>query len=730
MKENQIFLEEEKMLNKINGIINDKLQYNLNCFDEQKNFRIGFTEGLRGTQFNRQSMMSMYATEVNAIKAIKDNPYFGRFDFIPKCEEKQIIYIGKKMIVDNEEKIIVHDWRTPICSLYYDYGVGTADYLAFGKKIIGEITEKRQIVIKNGKLVTVNKQDVVSDDSFLISYLTENNDARLKSIIATIQREQNKIIRSPFKRNYIIQGVAGSGKTTVALHRLSYLLFAESKNILPSEFMIIGPNRYFLDYISSMFPELDIKNVYQSTFDEIIKDMIKYNGKFKTKTDVLKEILDGKVAPETIHDKNTIEFTKLIEKFVNSYILKHIEKPIIYQGITICTKEYLNNIVKAIEYDRNKSKGEVLKTYIKLIKKRAKDNSENFCNEYWNKNKQKIMSLPPNSKERNEEIKKNDLIMKEFKKGCTKQIDEYFKFIKTKPLIIYQAFINSLDSKYDYIKNYTLENLKSKTISDDDLAALFVIYNELCSSAINNHISQLIIDEAQDISPAQYYVLRKMYPNSYFNIYGDMNQSIFSYQSFINWEELNEILLNGIAERLELNKTYRTTKQISDVSNLVLDKINTTKAECIARNGNDISLNYCNNKDLVTNIVSQINELKRIGNQSIAIICKDYAECLDISKNLKKYKFDIRVISEKDTNYEGNLCIIPSYDAKGLEFDAVIVSDGSKEKYRNNLIDMKLLYVVLTRAMHNIIINTTDELTHCLSGLEEKNITKQLKKEK
>lgn len=727
MEKTQIFLEEEKMLNKINSIINDKLEDNLNNFNKEKHTKIGFTEGLRGTQFNRQAMMSMYATEVNKIKTIKDNPYFGRFDFIPNGEEKEIIYIGKKMIADNNGKIIVQDWRTPVCSLYYDYGVGPADYLAFKDKITGEITEKRQIVIKNGKLVTVNKQDVVSDDNFLISYLSENNDARLKSIIATIQREQNKIIRSPLKRNYIIQGVAGSGKTTVALHRISYLLFAESKNIHPSEFMIIGPNKYFLDYISTMFPELDIKNVYQSTFEDIIKDLLKYKGKYKTKTDVLKEVLDGKVSPEAIHDKNTIEFTKLIERFLYSYILKHIEEPIEYQGITICTKEYLNNIVKTFEYNRNKNKGEILKEYIKLIKKRAKDNGERFSSEYWNKNKQEVMSLPLNSKERNEEVRKHNLIMEELKKGCTKQIDEYFKFIKVKPLIIYQAFISSLDSKYDHIKNYTLENLKNKTISDDDLAALYAIYNELNSAAINDNVSQLIIDEAQDISPAQYYVLRKMYPNCNFNIYGDMNQSIFSYQSFNSWGELNGTILNDTAERLDLNKTYRTTKQISDASNLVLDRINATKAECISRNGNDINLNYCNDKDLTTNIVSQINELQKNGNESIAIICKDYAECLDISKKLKKYKLDIRVISDVDTNYEGNLCIIPSYNAKGLEFDAVIVSDASKEKYGNNLIDMKLLYVVLTRAMHNIIINTTDELTCCLNGLEEKNITKQLK---
>ena len=268
MEKRNIFLYEENKLKEVIEIINKQIKEAEENFSKQEHTIIGFKEGQRGTQFIRQGLMSLYATEVYNLRSVLSNPYFGMFNF-ENNEEKNEIYLGKKTIMDGT-KVIAHDWRSPICSMYYDYNIGDAEYISnTGEKRKGKITKKRQIIIKDGVLKAVDEQDTLSNDSVLLKYLQENSDARLKSIIATIQREQNKIIRSPLRGDYIIQGTAGSGKTTVALHRIAYLLYNEAKNISEADFMILGPNKYFLNYISDLLPDLDIKNVSQLTFEEI-----------------------------------------------------------------------------------------------------------------------------------------------------------------------------------------------------------------------------------------------------------------------------------------------------------------------------------------------------------------------------------------------------------------------------------------------------------------------------
>lgn len=716
MENTNIFIEEETKLNEVKDTIEKEIEESLTNFNTEANTIIGYTEGLRGTQFTRQTKMSYYATKLNDLKSIVSSPYFGRFDFLDEERQLNQIYVGKKTVVDDRGKILVTDWRTPICSLYYDYGIGKASYENQGKTINGEIREKRQIIIKDGKLIDVKKQDVLSDDSFLISYLKDNNDARLKSIVATIQKDQNKIIRGPLRQNNIIQGVAGSGKTTVALHRLSYLLYNDVNN--SNEFMILGPNNYFLDYISTMMPELDIKNVSQSTFETLAKESIKYKGKYKSKTDVLKEILDGKVSMQAIKDKNSIEFITLLENFMKKYITSHLQKPIMYEGVVLCDSKYLTEVVDSISFGINKTSGERLNQFIKILKKKVKEKGIDYASEYWSLNRERTLALPKNSDERKKELEHQEIISNEFKKGCPKKIVEYFNFLNVKPLDLYKVFIDSLQEEYNYIKEPTLKNLNSKTISDDDLAALMTITNCLKGISPNKNVTQLIIDEAQDISPAQYYIIKKMFPKAMFDIYGDMNQSIFFYQSFNNWDELNETIFNGKALRLDLSKTYRTTKQISDASNLILDKLNTSKAECISREGNEIRLNNCSTKDLTLNIIEEINDLRKMGNKSIAIVTKDEKEAQQLGKQLSKFGLELSIINDSDKKYNDGICIIPSYIIKGLEFDAIILADASNLKYSNNELDLKLLYVVITRAMHNLVINNTSKLNMALQPLD------------
>ena len=291
MERDRIFKEEQEHLNKVIKLINEKLVEAEKNFEAHKNFIIGFKEGQRGTQFTRQAMMSLFATEMSDLNFLSKNPYFGRMDFLQDgSEEPKQIYIGRRAIHD-DTKIVSYDWRSPISCMYYDYPIGEAEYENNGIKTKGQLLRKRQITINNGQLVNVQEQDTLTDDNILLSCLSENADSRLKSIIATIQSEQNKIIRNPLKNNYIVQGVAGSGKTTVALHRIAYLLYNDAKTLKESEFMILGPNKYFLNYISELLPDLDINSVSQSTLDQIILSKIDSKVKLESQNETLQNVL-------------------------------------------------------------------------------------------------------------------------------------------------------------------------------------------------------------------------------------------------------------------------------------------------------------------------------------------------------------------------------------------------------------------------------------------------------
>lgn len=725
MEKEKIFLYEKNKLKEVVEIINKQIKEAENNFSKQEHTIIGFKEGQRGTQFIRQGLMSLYATEIYNLKSVLSNPYFGMFNF-ENSEEKNEIYLGKKTIMDGT-KVIAHDWRSPICSMYYDYNIGDAEYiLNTGEKIKGKITKKRQIIIKDGILKDVDEQDTLSNDSVLLKYLQENSDARLKSIIATIQREQNKIIRSPLRGDYIIQGTAGSGKTTVALHRIAYLVYNEAKNISEADFMILGPNKYFLNYISDLLPDLDIKNVSQLTFEEIAT---KYMGiskvKLESKNKTLQEVLVGNVSDKIINAKSSIEFLKLLEKFVNLYVNSHLKDNIEYEGIKICSADDIKLYLNKSSFSSEKGYVEKINQYIKILIKKVKDNSDDLSHNVWLKYRDEYLNLPKNSERRKEILDEVDKIQKEIKKGCPTVIKNYFKFMKVNPIVIYQAFIENLNiitqNNQDSIKkiqDYTLSRLSKKQIGFEDLSPLLLI--NYCLNGIKKFkdFSYLVIDEAQDLSLAQYYILKKLFPNANFNVFGDVNQSIYDYQSIHDWNELNDVIFENKASMLDLNKSYRTTINISNASNLVLNHLGQNNSECVARAGDEVVIN--DNTTEIT-IISQIKTLLDKEYQSIAIICKDEKESTETYKKLSKLGLDVSIINEKNEEYHGGLCIMPSYLSKGLEFDAVILYNANNINYTDNYIDSKLLYVAITRAMHELYVNYDKELSVSLKNLSYNN---------
>lgn len=596
-------------------------------------------------------------TEINSIEKAKKNPYFARIDFESKNNFDKC-YIGKKGVSDYDNNVITVDWRAPISSLYYDSNIGECEYKAPEGIIKGNLLLKRQYTIEDGKLINFNDVDTVSNDELLKPYLSVSADNRLKNIVSTIQSEQNKIIRESMGKNLVIQGVAGSGKTTVALHRIAYLVYNNRNLFKSSDYMVIGPNKFFVSYISGILPDLDVNGVTQNTLDELFLNYIKEEFKINNSLDVIKE------KDEVARYKVSMDMKKNIDEYFKNLKLLP-DDDFIVEGVKVLDKNFIKITYDEINKNTFKSVKSRINRLILLLEKYVNENFSNLSKKYI----------------KNEISQKN---IENFKNNINNYLKKYFDILNKKSKKIYVEILKKLDFEYKDI-------LKNKLDIEDIPSLIYIKYKLTGSNEFDNY-KHIVIDEAQDYGEFTFYVLNKLFKNSSFSIYGDLAQSLYSYRSIDNWECLKKTFNNF--EILKLNKSYRTTIEIMDEANKINELLNLDKAIPVIRHGEEVD--YTNKK-----VIDLIIELKN-KYKTVAIITKTQNDANDLYEELKN-KIDINLINSSNLNYNSNINILPSYLSKGLEFDSVIIV--GKEKFEeDNSLDMKLLYVSMTRALHKLII--------------------------
>lgn len=675
---------------------------------------------------------------IKNLESSLDKPYFARIDFTPSNDQdSKKIYIGKNGVMKNTD-IVVTDWRAPISSLYYDSEVGTCSYEAPEGIINGDMLLKRQFEIEKGILSEYFDVDLVSNDGLLQKYLNSNNDSRLKSIVSTIQKEQNEVIRKKLSDNIIIQGVAGSGKTTVALHRIAYLVYNYIKNVKQNQYLVIGPNPVFLKYIKSVLPELDVDGVAQCTYEEFVKKYIKEDINIISSDKKIVDSISGNIRLDIDKFKCSLKYKNMLEAFLASYIYNITSKPLMLGNFEVLSKEVIENTFNSTAGEYSGSLNNRIELTIDKLCRYIEINKDDLIQRYGNYTYELFKTIKPN-----EEAKMRLQLSKdreEISRDCRSIIRKYFNKSKLSTTKIYKLFISSVTdfNLYHYenieaLKKEALKNIKNNLYDFEDLAALLYIEMFVDSNKEFGKIRHVVVDEAQDLGEFNFATLKQALPNATFSIFGDLAQSIYDYRGIDNWMDVNNAMFDNTGKIINFNKSYRTTAEIMDTADDVAEMLGLNRSELVVRHGDEVRITEIENDCQIPEyIIEKIQEYKNQGFKTIAIISKTDEESLKINDKLKELNMDIPNVSLNDdlSDERFNVCTISNQMAKGLEFDAVIINNANEEIYNSsNNLDMKLLYVAITRALHELDIVYSKELTKPLENHLKKTNNGILKKE-
>lgn len=587
-------------------------------------------------------------------------PYFGRIDFQEKKEDAKVIpvYIGIHTFYDSETKAtLIYDWRAPISSMFYDYELGEASYHSPFKEIEGEISLKRQYRIRGGEMEFMIESSLAVHDDILQKELSSNADNKMKNIVATIQREQNRIIRNEEARILIIQGVAGSGKTSIALHRIAYLLYAFNDNISSKDILIISPNKVFADYISNVLPELGEEIVPETSMEEILSKALGYKYKYQSFFEQVNELLTNPVPDfiNRIQYKASFDFISSLDRFI-LYIESHYfraEDVNLTKHITI-PSEFIEEQFHRFNRYPMRQRFEAMTDYILDMMKVQ-------------------YAFIITTAERN-------FLKKEIKRMFTGNND----------LQVYKDFFIWIG------KPELFKIRKNRTLEYADLAPLAYLHISLEGSA-KNSIKHLLIDEMQDYSPIQYKVIQKLFPCRK-TVLGDASQSVNPYGSSTA-KMIQKSLVTG--EIMKLCKSYRSTYEITNFAQKIRPDAD---LEPIARHGEKPQIfQYKNEKEELFGIIDLISRYRKSIYKSLGIICKTESQAQILADELKEQVEDIHFLSNKSSAFSQGIIITSVHMAKGLEFDEVIIPEVNDKNYHST-IDRNMLYVAVTRAMHRLTL--------------------------
>lgn len=636
----------------------------------------------------------------------KEKPYFGRIIFHDETLDKdESLYIGKGGISSDRTSQVVVDWRAPVANAYYENGLGKCSYAApDGKELPIDLQLKRTFEIENGRLLDYFDTEVVANDDLLMKYLSKNKEAVLGEIVATIQKEQNEIIRKTPYHNVIVQGVAGSGKTTVAMHRISYILYNYKERFRPEDFYIVGSNRILLNYITGVLPDLDVYGVRQMTMEQLFVRLLYEDWdekKYRIKSvSGSRDIVKG---TEKWY-LDLVSFIRRLEQNRISTASVYLNPRQFVEGL----QDGKNGVYDRREEDRAAGRsprpvelvsGEAVKRYVSQNPSISVQSKINMLNE-------RLIT-----KVKEEFLGKGVKYTEEEKKAILKAYRGRYgdRVWKDSIFQLYRDFLSEQKEKgYDVTP-------PTDAFDVYDLAALALLYKLVKETEVISEAHHIVIDEAQDFGMMAYHVLHDCIRDCTYTIMGDVSQNIHFGYGLGDWEELRRLILSDSMDSFGiLKKSYRNTVEISDFATNILRHGNFSiyPVEPIIRHGNQVAVKKVagSESDFAESAAELCQSWQGNGYDTIAVVCRNKVDAGEAAAALSKYISIMESDLEK-ANFGNGILVLPVEYTKGLEFDAVLIWNPTRADYPVDDGHARLLYVAATRALHELCVLYKEDLT-------------------
>ncbi|MCM3602733.1 UvrD-helicase domain-containing protein [Robertmurraya korlensis] len=716
----------------------DEVKVSTDTFDDYLETIIGLRQEAQALSVS-QSTHRHASKRLSTLRRMQEVPYFGRIDFIEEGNSTQDqIYIGISSLSDaSGEDFLIYDWRAPVSSVYYDYQPGSAQYVTPGGTIQGILEKKWQYLIRGGALQSMFDTSLTIGDEILQQVLGKGTDKQMHNIVATIQQEQNRIIRHDKGRLLIVHGAAGSGKTSAAMQRIAYLLYKYRDRLNADQIILFSPNSMFNSYVSNVLPELGEENMQQVTFQEYLDHRLSKEFYVENPFEQLEYVLTAVNTPSyrsrvaSIQFKASTQFFEVIQLYRQSLeVSGMLFKDITFRGKPIVTAQQIAE--RFYSHDTSLRFHNRLERLRDWLMKKISELQKEECTKPWVQEEMELLS--------NEEYHKAHRYLAEKRGFKREEIADYemeqealarlMVHQKLKPLrkrvrafrfldfmgMYKQLFADPLQI-HDWIEGEpagwaaicqsTLEMLEENKLYYED-ATPFLLLKELIQGFhINSSIKHLVIDEAQDYSPFQFEFLRRLFPAARMTVLGDFNQAIFAHASeMVNFNTLTSLYGPEETEIINIARSYRSTKPIIEFTRRLVP--NGERIIPFERDGErPVLKQLADHAELHSCIASKVTELQKLGFNSIAIICKSAEESKSAYESLSSIN-DIKLLKSSSLEYEQGVVVVPSYLSKGIEFEAVIIYDASEHVYDDESL-RRVFYTACTRAMHYLQLYSIGE---------------------
>lgn len=649
-------------------------------------------------------------------------PYFGRMDFHEEgMPGTEAMYIGIRSLMDQETNLaLVYDWRAPVSSMFYDYGLGEASYEGPGGMYRGQISLKRQYRIRQRRIVYMFDSELKIDDEFLQEVLGQHASEKMRTIVHTIQREQNQAIRNDKDALLLVEGPAGSGKTSVALHRVAYLLYRYRDSIHSQNIVIFSPNHIFCDYISHVLPELGEENVVQTTFQDFVEPFLGWEWEAETQAWYLESLAqqDPSARQERIKTmafKSSPEFKGVLDRFIDGIIKDACSFADVRVGpqLVISGREQQRLYRENYSYlPPQKRLDKIYRRIMFLLRPARKAHLKGVV--------QKVAALPifdsepwwtvarEAVKQVNEEL---GPMLQNLRQRLVIDAIGWYRRLWQEPEL-WERVAGGIKPPTSAVNGSLLEQ---NQIAFEDVVPLTYLLGELGGYPVRRWIQHVVVDEVQDYAPMQLDILRKAFPRAQFTFVGDAYQSLHPYL----WQR--DDTLEGVFAGLEpktvkLTKSYRSTEEIFRFCDGLLGK--RIPAETVLRHGQQPTVRRVKAEEQTRHLHRLIRDQVDLNYETIAVICQTAEECARMYQGLRRLdpSLDLALLAKERSKFAAGVVIVSVFLAKGLEFDAVIIPEASESCYGEEY-QRRILYVACSRALHSLSLLFTGHLAPFIEAM-------------